>query len=390
MTDTHGALLVGPTPLARPTRQGRLSGLTFVVKDLFDVAGERTGAGNPEILASAGPAADHAAAVRDLLHEGATCIGKAHTAETAYSLSALNDHHPTPRHPVDVRRDPGGSSSGSAVAVATGLCDIALGTDTAGSTRVPASYCGVIGMRPSHGRISLDGAFPLAPRFDTVGWFARDAEVARRVGRALLPPGGRRLALGRILVAVDLFAGCSTEYTDALYDALRGVGERVGRSPEPVRFCDDGDDEAWADTFRTLQRRDAWDAQGGLIEQIRSSLGPAVAPRWVEASEVTDADVALAEARAAVLAERLWSVVSDGAVLVLPSTPGAAPLLDLPEPERAAVRAATLARSAIAPIARCPEISLPLLSVGGLPAGVGFLAAPGADEMLLDLAVRVS
>lgn len=390
MNDSHGALRVGPASLAVPSRDGTLSGLTFVVKDLFDVAGERTGAGNPEVLAAAPPAADHAAAVRDLLLEGATCIGKAHTAETAYSLSAVNDHYPTPRHPIDPARDVGGSSSGSAVAVATGLCDVALGTDTAGSVRVPASYCGVIGMRPSHGRVSLDGVFPLAPRFDTVGWFARDADVARRVGRALLTPGRRRHGLGRILVAVDLFAGWSAAHVEVLYDVLRRVGIALGRSPEPVRFWDEGDDERWAGAFRTLQRRDAWLTNAELIERIRPSLGPAVAPRWDEAAQVGEEDGRRAERVAAVLSERLWSVLVDGTVLVVPSTPGPAPLLDMVDDERAALRAATLARTAIAPVARAPEISLPLIELDGLPVGLGVIAAPGSDELLLDLAVRIS
>src|SRR5581483_2886752 len=141
---------------------GPLAGLTFGVKDIFDVAGYPTGAGNPLKRAESGVKVKNAALVQAALDAGARFVGKTHTAELAFSIDGRNVHYGTPVNPADPRRVPGGSSSGSAAAVAAGLVDFALGSDTGGSIRGPASFCGIVGLRPTHGRLSLDGCLPLA------------------------------------------------------------------------------------------------------------------------------------------------------------------------------------------------------------------------------------
>jgi amidase len=166
---------------------GPLTGLTFAAKDVFDIAGHRTGNGNPVWLETHPPAERTASAVQRLLDAGARMVGKTHTDDMAYSLNGENVHYGTPVNPVAPGRIPGGSSSGSVAAVAGGLVDFALGTDCGGSVRLPASYCGVYGLRPTHGLVPADGVVPLAPSFDTVGWFARDAALMRRIGEVLLP-----------------------------------------------------------------------------------------------------------------------------------------------------------------------------------------------------------
>ena len=188
--------VVGPGLIAAGAEAGPLAGRTFAVKDLFDVAGIRTGAGNPEFLAAAAPAAGHAPAVAALLGAGADLMGKTVTDEFAFSLQGTNPHYGTPRNPADPRRVPGGSSSGSASAVASGLVPIALGTDTGGSVRVPASYCGILGLRTSHGRISRDGIFPMAPSLDAVGPFARTAADLRAAWHALRDSASAASAAG--------------------------------------------------------------------------------------------------------------------------------------------------------------------------------------------------
>lgn len=390
MSDPFGSLIVGPGVLAAPTGAGELDGLTFVVKDLIDVAGYPTGAGNPEVLAAAAPAPDHAWVVSALLEAGATCTGKAHTVETAYALSGVNEHYGTPTHPLDPVRDPGGSSSGSAVAVAAGLADFALGTDTAGSVRVPASYCGLVGVRPTHGRIPVQGVFPLAPRFDTVGWLTRSGELARRVGAVLLDSRrSRRPRLGRVFVAIDLFGRCDPGHIEVIDAAVRRVAEVTGRSPEPVRFWRDGEADRWAPTFRTLQRRDAWTANREWIERLRPTFGPTIAQRWQEAAAVTDEEHDAAVVLGALLSERVWELVAGDAVLLLPSAPGPAPLLHTDPDEAAAVRARLMDLSVISPIAKAPQVSLPMMEFDGLPVGLGLLASPGNDELLLDLAAEL-
>lgn len=380
-----GAFIVGPHELAPGAPNRPLSGRTFAVKDVIDVAGERTGAGNPDLLAAAEAAPMNAPAVQRLLDAGATCVGKTHTSETAYSLSGLNEHYGTPVNPTDAERDPGGSSSGSAVAVAAGVVDLALGTDTAGSVRVPASYCGIIGMRPTHGRVPNDGAFPLAPRFDTIGWFARDGQVARRAGEALLGAGRRRGRITQLLVAEDMFEMCDPGVAEALSDAIRRVSMALLRTPEPIRFWGLGEAEQWADTFRTLQRADAWRTNRHWIERLQPRFGPTTAQRWHEAAAVTHEEEAEAERVAALLTERVWELLSGGAVMIVPTAPGIAPPLDVEPAIAADIRGRQMTFSVIAPLSRAPQISLPLTEVDGRPVGLGVIAGPGADELLLDL-----
>src|SRR5262249_47209204 len=161
---------------------GPLANLVFGVKDIYDIAGHKTGFGSPEWLATHGPATRTAPAVQALLDAGADVVGKTNTDELTYSLTDENAHYGTPTNINAPERIPGGSSSGSSVAVAGSLADFALGSDTGGSVRVPASFCGIYGIRPTHGRISLEGACPLAKSFDTCGWFARDPLLLERVG----------------------------------------------------------------------------------------------------------------------------------------------------------------------------------------------------------------
>src|SRR5215510_1100984 len=185
MTD-WGAFVPGPRARLAPLGSGPLDGLTFVAKDLLDVAGHVTGGGNPHWAARQQPALKSAGVVDCLRRAGATLIGKTVTDELAFSLEGENEHHGTPINPRAPDRLPGGSSSGSAAAVASGLADLGLGTDTGGSVRVPASFCGLFGWRPSHGRIPLEGVVRFAPSYDTFGLLARDAAHLQLGAQCLL------------------------------------------------------------------------------------------------------------------------------------------------------------------------------------------------------------
>ena len=170
--------------------------------------------------ASHAPAGLSAPAVDRLLAAGARLVGKAHMDEMAYSLLGANHHYGTPVNPAAPDRHPGGSSSGSAVAVAAGLADFALGTDTAGSCRAPASFCGIFGFRPSHGAVSSNGVVPLAPSLDTIGWFARDAATLNKVGSALLPDDLDTAPLSRPLVLSEAFVACPPREAELSRPAL--------------------------------------------------------------------------------------------------------------------------------------------------------------------------
>src|SRR5271156_3123133 len=186
MTDRINAFVPGPRIRIDGAPAGPLHGLSFAAKDLFDVAGVPTGGGNQDWARANPIPTRHAWSVQTLLDAGATLVGKTITDEVSLGILGENAFDGTPLNSAAPDRVPGGSSSGSAAAVAAGLCDTALGTDTGGSVRVPASFCGLYGIRPTHGRLNLEGMLPQAPSSDTTGWFARDAETFARVSAVML------------------------------------------------------------------------------------------------------------------------------------------------------------------------------------------------------------
>jgi len=367
--------------------RGPLAGLAFAVKDIYDVAGAKTGFGCPDWLRTHGPAARTAPAVQLLLDAGARLAGKTHTEEMAWSLTGENAHYGTPVNVNAPGRIPGGSSSGSAAAVAAGLVDFSIGSDTGGSVRLPASYCGILGMRPTHGRISLEAVCPLAPSFDTCGWFARDAAVFERVGRVLLRDEAPAPKPGRLLVAQDVFAFADDDSLDALKPAIDRVAAVLGR-PEAITVGDEPL-ERWMDWFRFPQGAEAWTAHGEWIARVKPKFGAPIQGRFEWASKVDPQDVARARVRREEITQRMDALLRGGAVLALPSAPGAA----LPRNSPAAVvdglRARALPMLCISGLARLPQVSLPLAMVDGCPLGLSLIAARGNDTLLLALASRL-
>lgn len=210
---------------------GPLHGLRFAVKDLFDVAGYPTGGGNPHVLAMSGIKTSTAPAVQCLLGAGAALVGKTHTDELAFSMNGKNAHYGAPVNGAAPDRIAGGSSSGSASAVSNGLCDFALGTDTGGSVRAPASHCGLFGIRPTHGRVSLGGCLPLCDSLDTCGFFAREVRTFARVADVLLVPDEEALpGTPRLLLAQDLFALTTPGARDALLSVVARIEDALGHA----------------------------------------------------------------------------------------------------------------------------------------------------------------
>lgn len=368
-----------------PTGTGVLGGLTFGLKDLFDVAGHRTGFGSPDWLRTHEPATESASVLTRLLAAGARMVGKTHTEEMAFSLTGENAHYGTPVNPAAPDRVPGGSSSGSASAVAGGLVDFAIGSDTGGSVRAPASFCGIYGIRPTHGRIPLDGACPLAPLFDTCGWFARSAALLAHVGEVLLggavAPSHRRV---RVLVATDAFAQVVPAAAAPLDAAQRAVEAQLGAA-ESVVLAEDGL-PAWFDVFRVLQYADIWRAHGAWVREVNPNFGPQVAARFATVQQVNEAEVAHMTARRADIQARLDALLDGDTVLLMPTAPDVAPRLALPPQETVAVRERMLALLCVAGLGGLPQVTLPLASVDGRPIGLSLLAGRGKDELLLGLA----
>ncbi|MBM3340584.1 MAG: amidase [Betaproteobacteria bacterium] len=364
---------------------GALAGLTFGLKDIFDVAGHKTGFGCPDWLRTHEAAKVHAPVTQKLLDAGAHLIGKTHTEEMAFSLTGENAHYGTPKNVAAPGRVPGGSSSGSAAAVAGKLCDFAIGSDTGGSVRGPASFCGIYGIRPTHGRISLEHVCPLAPGFDTCGWFARDAALLARVGEVLL--GGKAAAPGRVLLAEDAYALATPEAQQALRPAIARVEKVLGKA-EPVTVSAEGLNN-WFEVFRILQFAEIWDTHREWVTREKPNFGIAIGKRFEAVQKVTAAEVAQAIPQREELAARLDKLLANNAVLVLPTVPDIAPLVNCPHDQTTAFRERAMGMLCISGIGRLPQVNLPLATLNGCPLGLSIVAARGNDEMLLSIAKNV-
>ncbi|MBA4791576.1 MAG: amidase [Rhizobiales bacterium] len=367
-----------------PTGEGPLSGRTFALKDFFDVAGVPTAAGSPDWLASH-PVPEKSASVLDaLLAAGARLVGKTHTDEMAWSLNGENHHYGTPINPAAPGRIPGGSSSGSAAATAGKLVDFAIGSDTGGSVRLPASYCGIIGLRPTHGRIAIDGAVPLAPSYDSVGWFARDPVLFEQVGAVLF--GGLKSvpAPGKLLLATDLFAAAGPEVNAALAPAVARVIALLG-APDEVDVGQ-GALGAWRNAFRLIQSDEAWTAHADWVKAVKPNFGPGVRERFAAAATLDPKEVADARALRDEVRGRMDDLLGEDRLILLPTAAGIAPLRNTPGEQLEAFRARSLELLCPAGHAGVPQISLPLGTLDGCPVGLSLIAPRGKDEMLLTLA----
>ena len=366
---------------------GPLSGLTFAAKDIFDVAGHVTGGGNPDWERTHGPAERTAPAVQMLLDAGATLVGKTHTDELTRGIMGTNPHYGMPVNPAAPGRVPGGSSSGSASAVAGGVVDFALGSDTGGSVRMPASFCGLYGIRPTHDRIPLDGVLPQAASFDTVGWFARDAVTFERVGRVLLQSTSQGAMPNRLVIAEDLFEVLGEDVRDALQPLVDTIAEMIG-DHSTERVAPGGIDE-WMEHQRFLQMRKAWDTQRTWIEETNPRVAFEVAIRYLNGMSVTDDQVTASNAVRQEVRSRVYGLLAAGAILCFPTSPAPAPLPDTPVPERVILGARIARLTCIGGMTGCPQINLPLANVDGLPVGLSLMAARGSDETLMRFAVEI-
>jgi amidase len=358
------------------------------VKDLFDIAGHRTGFGNPDWLATHPPATATASAVQKLLDAGADIAGKTHTDELAYSLSGENPHYGTPLNARCPDRVPGGSSCGSVSAVAAELVDFSLGSDCGGSVRLPASYCGVLGMRPTLGRIPMDGAVPFAASFDVAGWFARETEVFERVGGVLLGEDAAASPPRRALIADDAFALVEHKVADALKDAVRRVRAVVGQTKH-VTVSPVGLDQ-WMEIFRTVQGSEIWANHGAWIEARKPRLGKPVQERLAWASKLEPEAIAAAKEKHAAVRAHLDALIEDGDVLVLPTSPRIAPLKGTEHHAlEVTYRYQAMCLLCISGLGGLPQISLPLAMLEGCPLGLSIIGPQGSDRALLSLARKV-
>ena len=380
--DAAGAFVPHGRVIRQPVTAGPLSGLTVAVKDLFDWAGVPTGAGNPTWLATHPVPEKDAAAVAKVSEAGAVLYGKTVTDELAYSIHGDNAHYGTPVNTAAPGRVPGGSSSGSAAAVAAGAVDASLGTDTGGSVRVPAAYCGLYGLRTTHGAVDRTGIVPLSESFDTVGWFARSAATLRRLTDTLLPVQ-TIFRPTKVYTLPEAEALTDEPTREAIAAVLGKLG--IPASPLDNLTFDFGGLEGLRNTYVVIQGWEAWRNHGAWIGEHHPVFGPAVARRFEIASRITEADAEAARSVMRAFRERLWDAIGDG-VLVLPAAAGPAPLLNESETTVEDLRIRTMRLTSAAGLSGLPQLTVPVMGDDGLPRGVGLLGASQSDRALCALA----
>ena len=382
--DPLNAFVPGPRCHVLGASQGSLSGLSFAVKDLIDVAGVPTGGGNPDWERTHPVPTRHAWIVERLLQAGASVIAKTATDEISLGILGESAFTGTPSNPAAPDRVPGGSSSGSASVVAGGVCDFALGTDTGGSVRVPASFCGLFGIRPTHGAVNFTGVLAQAPGSDTVGWFARDGETFARVTEAVFGAPTPAQLPRRLLVATDTFAFADPDVASALEPMVERLASLIGERRE--RILAPQGLSVWQAAQRCLQSSEAWQTLQSWIDTHNPRFAFGVARGMVQASMFTDNE----RTRAALMREeargRLRMLLPPGTILCLPTTPFPAPKRGLAISDLTFPRERISALTCVGGLTGSPQVNLPGAMVGGAPVGLSIIGARGSDLELAAVA----
>ncbi|KAJ4957140.1 hypothetical protein NE237_013923 [Protea cynaroides] len=393
-----------------PTASTELNGFTFAIKDIFDIEGYVTGFGHPDWAKTHSPAVSTAPVVSALLNAGATSIGKTVLDELAYSLNGENIHYGTPVNPCAPDRIPGGSSSGSAVAVAAKLVDFSLGTDTGGSVRAPAAFCGIYGIRPSHGLISTSGVRDNSQSFDSVGWFARDPVVLNKVGRVLLQlPNVEPVQPTHIIIPDDCFKFLSIPSDRVTWVLLKSIEKLFGgkivrhmnlgdyikdKVPSSKHFMGECDDQleynvpslmALSTSMRLLQRYEFRINHEEWLTSVKPHLGPGISDRVQQVLKTTSENIDIChmiknETRAA-----LTDLLEEFGILALPTVPGPPYKLQTDAVTLENFRARSFSLLSIAGNAGFCQVSIPLGTYDNLPVSVSLVAKHGADSFLLNL-----
>jgi amidase len=351
------------------------TGTTLAVKDVIDMAGVITTAGSKAVAETAGRAKRDAGCLAGARAANVRIVGKTNLQEFALGTTGVNPWYGTPANPADPARIPGGSSSGSAVAVATGEADVAYGTDTGGSIRIPAACCGVAGLKTTWGRVPVTGVWPVAPGLDTVGPMARNVE-GLVLGMQLLEPGFQvgktsRWRIGR--VALDAGSQMDAAVDKILRASGLDVAEIRLEGWEPARW-----------TGRNLVTAEAWRQHGGFVQAHRDSVGPAILERFAEAQHLAPNAIEEAQHGQRTWTDELSRALRNFDYLVVPTLRIYAPLIDEVDTQ---LGATLIANTMPINLAGCPAVALPVPGDGRLPASLQVIGPPGSEEDLLAAAM---
>ena len=383
----NDAFVPGPRCHVAGAANGPLAGMNFAVKDLIDVAGVPTGGGNPDWPRYYSTPETNAWVVQRLLDAGASVIGKTITDEVSLGILGENAHDGTPLNPAAPDNVPGGSSSGSASCVAAGLCDFALGTDSGGSVRVPASFCGLYGIRPTHSRMNFSGITVQSPSADTCGWFARDAATLAKVGQVLFDAELPTAPPNRLLVATDAFGFADDEVQEALAPMVDRLAALIG-AREDVILAPQGL-SVWQRAQRILQNSESWKTFEPWLDTCNPRLAFNVARGLVLGSMTTDAERNSAALMRIEARARLRHLLPSGTILCLPTTPFPAPLKGLASSVLGPLRDRISCLTSHGGLTGVPQVSIPGAMTNSMPVGLSVIAARGTDLDLLRVAAAL-
>lgn len=380
---------------------GPLAGLSFSVKDNFAIAGHTSGFGNPDWLASHDPAQNNAQALQACLEAGAHLTANTCCDELTFSLDGINKHFGTPLNSQYPNRIPGGSSSGSAASVAAGLVDFSLGSDTAGSVRVPASFCGLWGFRPSHGAISTRGVLPLGPSFDTVGVLAREADVLARAIDVLLrdqsseasanSPAKEQAVFTRLVLPEQCWQILNdSAFTDMMAHMVSAKEKVKGHlnieNEEDLTILGQEQPEDMVHNFNLMRSYEAWQCHGAWLEETKPSpylnLDNAIAARLRSCKETTYEQFQRASAVRKQLQEMIEPLFDGSTLICLPTTWSLPPYKDSDSTTFLLHRSKNMQLNALASFLGLPQITIPV-AVGRGKLGLSLIAGHGQDSLLL-------
>ena len=359
---------------------GLLSNLNFVLKDMCDVKNLKTSCGNPDFFKKCDFANDYAPFLKDLLNEGPVLKGITVCDEFFYSLIGENGHYGTPTNLNAPSCVPGGSSSGSAAALTTDLYDFSIGSDTGGSVRIPASFCGLIGMRPTHNRINTKGVYPMAPSFDTVGWFSNNPEIFQKVGNVLLNNIERsNVDFKQYVVAEDLLELCDAEVQDNFNNYINVNIPNINKTRLSTNTK-----AIIADNFRILQGAEVKENIIPWIEKNKPNISPEIRSRIDMASKITDIEVNRALIFRKTLIDEIEKSLPEGTIAVFPTSPFSAPKSGQDDESLGSFRKRLMELTSIAGMTSRPQITIPRLKDKSGPVGISLLGWKYSDEILLN------
>lgn len=363
-------------------REGSLSGYVFAVKDVFKIKGSTYSNGHPLWLNTHEPDDFTSSAIVKTLEAGADLVGKTVCDELCYSISGENWHYGSPVHPLDPKRLAGGSSAGSGVAVAGDLVDFAFGSDCLGSVRVPASYTGLLGIRPTYDRIPNDGEAPYCESMDVLGYMAKEAEVFEKVSDVLLGEDAEEVSYSKLLIPEDCFTRIDSKAADVLQPALRSM---LGNFDD-IEIIKFGLEtlEVWVEVFQTVQGYEVWESYGGWVNKHKPTLPPGQKQRLKEASKVTRQAYEEALVLKDEIEETMEELVQPETLLCLPTVPGIAPLKQAGLKEINQRREQASLLLAISLLSGTPQVTIPLGEMEGMPLGLSLLGAKHTDRQLVD------